>query len=216
MHKKTLLILLSITLAFGGLFARVGESRSSLEGRLVRSQLAVPYPDDRIMSKAKDNRVPYRHVVDYFPEDCQHAIYYKKTGNDKPIPAEIAISERQQRRNEEVYPEGWELHVVYLRNTSIFEAYRRNGQGGFEEVEVMALLDLSANNWQHAQDPKEPSVIGYQYVTEDGKLRARRYHDTVIVYMKELDVACEKRRDAVIGERAEEIKKTLPAELNGF
>lgn len=211
MKSKLTLFLSLLTLFFGvvSLEARLGESRSAIEGRLLKSGVGIAYEGERYLAKVTDNRVPYRYYVDMFPKGIEHAVYFKKGfGDEPPTTLDIELSERLKGRGLEVFPEGWDIHVVYLKGTSIFESYRLNGDS-INHFVKNAILDLNkgTSSWKMVgkDEKKVDSAFGYTHVLANGKFRALVINNTVIVYNPKLDETVFKRLDIKV-----------PADIKGF
>lgn len=219
MLTKNLLFILALSIvgAPGTLLeARIGESRTQLDNRLLLSGLAIPYPEERVESKISAREMPYSNLVEFFPEGIENAVYFKKTGGEKPILEEIALPSGYESRGREFFPDGWDLHVGYLRGVSVFEAYRRNGPG-LHTVEVEALLALNGDDWQPARGSSDtPSAFGYDYENGDGSVRARHRGNTLLIFMTKMDEAVQSRISLAKEEEAAEIRAALPGEIQGF
>lgn len=185
--------------------ARLGEKRSALERRLLEKKSAIDYGTDRALGKLTDKTVPYKYIAEAYPPECQHVFYFKKIIDEKATTVDIEKPSLAKAHQVEHYPDGWDLHVVFLRDTSVFECYRLNHER-LNEFQINSLLDLNrgTSKWRELKDEEEPepSILSYEYVTEDGKFRAKLYSNMLVIYSVDLDKTIMK---AVEGKVAEQI-----------
>lgn len=213
---SALFLLLVILIPGSPVAARIGESRAQLENRLVLTGLAIPYPEDRVEAKIRARQMPHSDQVDFFPEGIENAVYYKKTNGEEPILEEIKLPPGYGSREREVFPEGWDLHVAYLRGVSVFEAYRRNGEA-LHPLEVEALLALNGGDWNPVDGSEtKPSAFGYDFEKADGSVRARVGGSTLLVFMTKMDEAVQSRMSLAKEEETAEVRSALAGELKGF
>lgn len=186
--------------------ARIGERRTDIERRLMDKKTAITYGNDRVEGKLTDKTVPYRHLAlaEVFPPECQHAFYFKKVLDEKVTPQDIEKLPADKAHQRETYPDGWDIHVAFLRDVSVMECYRLNHER-LNEFQINGLLELNkgASKWKELldSDEAEPSVFGYDYLTEDGKLRAKLYGNMLIIYTAELDRTMMKTVEAKVSEQ---------------
>lgn len=192
--------------------ARVGESQTQLESRLLSDRTAVKIPSRDVTAKLEHRSVPYRGLLRHLPQEFEHVIYYK--------PAERARASRADLSAE--FPEGWEVHVIYHRGRSLFEAYRRNGAGitRYEEEGIL-LLNRRDSYWKRIpQDQARDTAIGYNYELDDGTLRAFRQGPYLIIYNAEMDKKLKEAIDAIRAEERAEAdalaQQKAPDSLQGF
>src|SRR5690606_21341589 len=94
--------------------ARVGETKSDMESRLMRNRRVIEYPARYLERKLQEprSRVPYREYLPHFAEGSVHTIYFKKAEDATVSRSDLDTS---------AFPDGWDLHVVYYQNISVFE-----------------------------------------------------------------------------------------------
>ncbi|HPA20972.1 MAG TPA: hypothetical protein PLU30_24700 [Verrucomicrobiae bacterium] len=203
------IIMLAATLALAtpqASHARIGERRTDIERRLMEKKTAITYGNDRVEGKLTDKTVPYRHLAlaEVFPPECQHAFYFKKVLDEKVTPQDIEKLPADKAHQRETYPDGWDIHVMFLKDASVMECYRLNHER-LNEFQINGLLELNkgASKWREVldTDTAEPSVFGYDYVTEDGKLRAKLYGNMLIIYNAELDRTMMKTVEGKVAEQ---------------
>jgi hypothetical protein len=197
-------VILTCTLAQ----ARVGESRGSLENRLLKDRTAVKVPSRLQEKLLNDRSVPYRALYEYFPESVEQEVYYKLAENGQATTADL----------ETAFPDGWMVHVVYLNGQSVFEAYRRNGPGitRYEEEGIL-MVNKDGSHWQRVNPKDVPNTaIGCSLERADGEVRAIRKGNFLIVYRTEFDEAVKKLQDEARAETDAEAQENAPASLQGF
>lgn len=186
--------------------ARIGERRTDIERRLMDKKAAITYGKDRVEGKLTDKTVPYRHLAlaEVFPPEIQHAFYFKKVLDEKVTPQDIEKLPADKAHQRETYPDGWDIHLAFLRDVSVMECYRLNHER-LNEFQINGLLELNkgASKWREVLDTDvaEPSVFGYDYVTDDGKLRAKLYGNMLIVFTAELDKTMMKTVESKVAEQ---------------
>lgn len=201
----TLVCLLGIV---HGVQARPGESRSTLERRLLDGRIAVKFPDREIDAKLEDRGVPYKNLFEFFPEGLEHEIYFKPAGAEKASQGDIETKS----------PEGWELHVIYYKGQSVFEAYRRNG-GGISrfEQEGLMMLNKGQSFWKRVDKNQiKDSAIGYDFERDDGELRAARRGNYFIIFLPEFDNMLFAKMEEERQLADEDAKEKAPQSLAGF
>jgi len=204
-HLIALMVSLAIV-APQATHARIGERRTDIERRLMDKKTAMPYPATRAEGKLTDKTVPYRHLglAEVFPPGCQHVFYFKNVLDEKVTPEQIEKLPADKAHQRETYPDGWDMHVVFLRDVSVMECYRLNHER-LNEFQINGLLELNkgTSKWKELLDTDEaqPSVFGYDYVTEDGKLRAKLYSNMLILFTAELDSTMMKTVEGKVSEQ---------------
>lgn len=188
--------------------ARIGESQSSLEGRLLRDRTAVKYRSQDVQARLNDRSVPYRGLYSFFPGGVVHELYFK--------PAEDSRASR--RDLSDAFPEGWTLHVVYWRGQSVFEAYRRNGSNisSFEEAGLLSLVSGDSYWKRIPREQAKPSAFGYNFEREDGRLRALRSNNYLIIFRPEFDELVLQEQETARAEREARDQERAPDSLQGF
>lgn len=197
-----------LSLSHGALQARIGESRSTLEGRLLRDRTAVKVPTKKQQNLIGHRSVPYRQYLEYFPENAEHMLYYK------PAEAERASTDDL----DDQFPEGWMLHVVYYKGRSVFEAYRRNGAAiNRHERSGLLLRAKGESFWKNiGPNDREDSAMGYSMERDDGEVRANQQGNFMIFYMPEFDLAIKEQMDEEKAENDLLAQETAPDSLEGF
>src|SRR5690606_27931788 len=139
----------------------------------------IEYPARYLERKLNEprSRVPYREHLPHFAEGSVHTIYFKKAADATVSRSDLDVS---------AFPDGWDLHVVYYQNISVFEAYRRNG-ASLSDAEVDALLALKRGDsfWKRVNRREPPQVWGCDFVLEDGSMMAVRQGNFLIFYRPE-------------------------------
>ncbi len=143
-------MILRLTALFAALFfayaahARIGESRSSFENRLMsKSDGGYQYEnkEDRLREIFE---LPYRNLMLIFPKDTQNNFYFKKADMSLATKSDVV---RQNELN------GWEVHVCFFKETSVMEFYRRRGAKITPE-EIAGLLETMQNSMKKKDDEK--------------------------------------------------------------
>lgn len=133
--KNILRFGLGALLVFGvgvaSLEARVGERRSDIEKRLnSRLNGAYQYPKEDTLREALE--LPYSQLFYIQPFGSANSFYFKRPDDELTTKAEVF-------NQQDLY--GWELHIAYLKDTSVLEFYRRHGDPmTFEELEALMRL----------------------------------------------------------------------------
>lgn len=209
-HVQQILFLVLLTLfPVSQSFSRVGESRSQLEGRLTKDRIGMKYPDNVFQKKKENKSLPYKNLVRYFPAESDVVAYYKKGIADKVDRADMSGDKRN-------WP-GWDLIVVYMRDQSVFECYRRNDRN-ISDFEFNAILNLNkgASHWISVKEKAAESAFNYQYMLFDQSLRVFRKGKYLMIFRPEFDHLVYKNRIAQEEVDAEEAKEQTPASVFGF
>lgn len=194
--------------------ARVGESRSKLEERLESSGLGKEYPSDVVDKKIQHGDLFYRWLYRLLPEGTEHVVYFKTADGARAGRDDVKHDNLKKIR----YPDGWDLHVIYLNGQSVFEAYRRNGPNP-NQYEIETILSLNQGNSSWVKVPgnqNEKSVFGYEYEREDEELRAKRQGRVFIIYYKGLDVSLWEKRQEELEEDKVKQQDSLEDSILGF
>lgn len=189
--------------------ARVGESIREIESRLTTQRTGLRYPDHRVEALIQHRSVPYRGLLEFFPEQVEHHLFYKPAEDRRASNRDI---------EEQNFPEGWHLHVVTLRDNSIFEAYRRLGAPLTDaEVEGLLLMHRGTSKWVRvSSNERGDSAFDYQFEREDEKLRARRWGSALLFFRPEFDENVFATRQEYREERRLEQEEMAPESLHGF
>jgi hypothetical protein len=192
-----------------GVEARVGESISRLEERLLSGRTAVRYSPHEVEGMVFHASTPYRELLRFLPDGFTHHYYFK--------PAE---DRRASRRDidDRTFSPGWHLHVISLRGVSVFEAYRRSGAPLSDaEVEGLLLLNRGASHWGRVSaDAVSKSAFGYLYEREDGELRAHRMGSTLLIFRPSLDERLHEARAEHLERVRRREMEAAPDSLSGF
>lgn len=189
--------------------ARVGESRASLEGRMLSDRTALRYPDAVVRDKLGDRNLPYRNLIEHMPQGVEHVMYFKRADGSHASNRDIA---------EHRFPDGWDLHVIYYQGVSVFEAYRRNGPGlsPFEEQGLLGV-NRGDSHWNRvAAADRGESAIGYTYERDDGYVRARREGRHMIFFRPGFDQRIQESLEAQRAKIREEQQAVAPDSIKGF
>lgn len=184
--------------------ARIGESRLSLEGRLLNSG-GIVYRDD----EAELNRrrgMPYLQYLPYLEGSVDVRIYFKTADGRKPMSSEL---------DPKRMGDGWDLHVVYIGGKSAVEVYKRSR--GITEYEMNELLARQAGGayWQRKEKPSageetEPTAFGYDMIRSDGRVCAKKMGgDALLLFNRQVDLQLATMKEADLIEQA-------PVSAEGF
>lgn len=179
-----------------------------MENRLTKDRRLMEYPQRYVGKKINHRSVPYRNYIEHFAAGSSHAVFFKKATDASVSRTDLDTAE---------FPEGWDLHVVYFQNVSVFEAYRRNG-AGLTDAEVNALLAQNQGNsfWKRVNRREQPQVWGCDFVLEDGTLMAFRQGNFLVFYRPEFEQIARDsyntKRESVLGEQ----EADAPSSVLGF
>lgn len=176
----------------------------------MRNRRVIEYPARYLERKLREprSRVPYREYLPHFAEGSVHTIYFKKAEDATVSRSDLDTS---------AFPEGWDLHVVYYQNISVFEAYRRNG-ASLSDAEVDALLALNQGDsfWKRVNRREQPQLWGCDFVLEDGSMMAARQGNFLIFYRPEFEEIARKGIEEVRAQAREEQVTRAPTSVLGF
>lgn len=212
---KRIILFLSVGLAsYSMCQARIGESRSKLESRILTKRVGVKYAPDTYNRKILENKkLPYYKMLEYLPEGVEHFVYFK--------PAEDRQASRSDVSDPKKVQPGWDLHVIFYRGKSVFEAYRRNGDA-ISNFELSGLLILNGRNSRWLKDDelkaKKPaeSFLGITYMLADGSVLATKRGNTLLFFTSELDEHLFQERKKIRDEKYDEAQKNAPHSVKGF
>ena len=209
--KKSIKLITTFILLFiclGSALARIGETQSTLESRLLQDRTAIKVPERKMKSLINHNTVPYRNLLMYFPENSEQVLYYKPASGEKAEMADLDVE----------FPRGWMLHVVFYKGRSVFEAYRRNGaRVNRHEQSGLLLLNKGDSFWKKIDDgAKEKSALGYSMERDDGEIRALSSGSFLIFYMPEFDKGIKTQLDERRAEKDASAKERAPNSIEGF
>lgn len=194
--------------------ARVGESRSQLESRLLRSSgKGLEIRGDELIQFYRQQS-PVYGWIEPIKDDVDLVIYFKI--NEDVIPTSGRLWETTGNRGRRPIrrPEGWLVYVVYYRGQSVLEYYLRSQ--ALSPYEERGLLSLHGkfDDWKRGRLPdseefRQMSVLPVNRYLPDGSIYASVGNDHVVLYNPRLD--------ELIAERRSELqRKEAPVSLQGF
>lgn len=181
--------------------ARIGESRNTIEGRLLNSG-GLPYKDEATIA-ARSKGKPYKKFEAVLPPSAEVRIYYKTADGTRPKPSEL-----EGRR----VGSGWDVHVLYVNGRSVLEIYERSQE--ISEFELNQLLAVQAGGafWKklEASEEKAASAFDYGMIRSDGEVRAIKVGEKGLLFV-----------DAAFDTRLAEVKEAdllekAPVSVQGF
>jgi hypothetical protein len=158
--------------------ARVGETQDEFEHRILQPFVGKFMPKDKSADPAKEEELmrqqPFNDIRDHFPEGIRERKYWKS-----------AVPNMLSNEN------GWRVHVFFLENRSVLEAYQRVGDS-LSQFEIEHLLRANQGNseWRKLEpdsDEAKSSSIGCDYELADGTKRARIIGGWIMVFSTKLD-----------------------------
>lgn len=157
-----LVLLLFITCSFAQ--ARVGESRSAVESRLLNSG-GLEYSDDDMVARLKKGK-PYTKLDGVMPASTEVRIYFKTADGTRPKPSELRAGQ---------VGTGWDLHVLYINGRSVMELYERSQSMSDFEMNRLLAVQAGGSFWKKVEkgEEKAPSAFGYEMIRDDGEVRAK-------------------------------------------
>ncbi len=204
--KRALPLITAALILITSAHARIGESKSSLENRLLKDRTAVKVPSRDRDALLEHRSVLYKNLYEFLPEDIEQEIYYKLAEDGQATTADL----------EELFPDGWMVHVIYYKGQSVFEAYRRNGAGiNRYEEEGILMLNKGGSHWQYVKDASE-TAIGYNMERADGEVRALKKGNYLILYRTEFDQGIKTLKDEAAAEGDALSKEAAPDSIQGF
>jgi len=208
-HSGWGLLTLAVTLVAPEASARVGESMTRMEERLLSGRTAVRYSPHEVEGMVSHASTPYRDLLRFIPEEFNHHYYFK--------PAEARRASRRDI-DERTFSPGWHVHVISLRGVSVFEAYRRSGaQLSDAEVDGLLLLNRGTSHWRRVSgEAASASAFGYLYEREDAELRAQRMGSTLLIFRPSLDERLYKARAEYLERVRRREVEAAPDSLTGF
>ncbi len=187
--------------------ARIGDSLADFERRLFSAGgIAYPKEEEEGKQSRRPPSGPYSQYLDYLGSSAEARIYFKSDDGQRPRQVEIAAKKLGS---------GWEVHVLFVSGKSVLELYKRVG-GSTSEYETNALLGLLGGGgfWKEPEPPVEgeeapPSAFGFDYVRNDGEVRAKKSGGGLMVFRRQLDEYLAKKHDSTLQEKA-------PVSVQGF
>ena len=208
---------LSLFAAFP-LEARIGESRSELESRLIRQSGRGLEVSDGDLESFHLGRSPAAGPVSALEgEKVDFVLYYKINDEVIPTSARLWRKDRNGRRtsNPEPKPDGWMLHVVYLNGVSVLEYYQRSKSLTSVEREGLLARNQGNSGWARGKPPSDddgvlvPKVFPVNHYRKDFAVYGNLRGDNVLFF--------DPRLDALVHEKQiEAAEEEAPASLDGF
>jgi hypothetical protein len=183
--------------------ARIGESRESLERRLFASG-GIIYRDKEERSSRRQSG-PYSGYMQYLGSSAEVRVYFKSDDGSQPAQTDIGKGDLRS---------GWELHVLYVAGKSVFEQYKRIGNMTEQESNALLALLGDGGYWAEPEAPAEgeeppPSAFGFDYVRNDGAVRAKKGGGGLMVFQKQLDEFLARQQESDRNQKA-------PLSVRGF
>lgn len=160
------------------LSARVGETQEEFERRLFQPSVGKFIPKDKNADPGKDEEIqrqqPFNAARAHFPEEIRERKYWKSA-----VPGVLSNDN------------GWKVHVFFLANVSVLEAYQRIGDSlSTFEIENILRANQGSSEWKSVERDSleaKASSIGCDYELADGSLRAKVVGNWMMVYSTKLD-----------------------------
>ncbi|CAA6677336.1 MULTISPECIES: hypothetical protein [unclassified Lentimonas] len=194
--------------------ARIGESKSMLEKRLLSSG-GLAYRDEAIIEARRDG-MEYEGFLDYIVSDVDVQVYHKSSSEDSK-------ALRSKFNAKRMLP-GWDLHVVYVNGKSVIEIYQRSPKMTEQEMNLLLHLQGNGQRWRKVDkaeravgadvptssaDKKELSAFGYQMLRNDGAVRAKNVSRGLLFVDAEMDAKFAIARD-------DDRNSSAPESVKGF
>ncbi|MGF1448026.1 MAG: hypothetical protein ACFB20_01265 [Opitutales bacterium] len=192
--------------------ARIGDTVGRFEQRLFNEGGGTRYTRHFLRAKL-DDPVPPIQMREYFPQGHEVRVYYKKDYRKEANSQDLDDGEN---------PPGWDIYVVFVGGRSVMETYRRNGSA-MTEHELNGLLHVQRGTsvWVRKEGEEVlPSELGYDFLREDGELRAVKgsgqVRNALTFYLVDLDEMILRQRDQERAQAEEEAQEKAPASISGF
>jgi len=197
--------------------ARIGDSESQLERRLLRgSDKGLEITDDDLESFYRTRSPIFMDLKILAEEGLQYKLYYKSADDSNASSNRLWLEDKKGRRSDRPVPkpDGWLLHVAYLNGVSVLELYQRSEELTDVEIEGLLLMNAGDTRWVKGPPlPGEkviiPQVFAANHHREDLAVYADIQEDSVLMFDPRLD----SRIHEMELERAEE---EGPESLEGF
>jgi len=192
-------------------FARIGESRSSLENRLIEKGGAINVSNGQVYQHLLQ-KTPFTAALPPDDKEVTVAIYYKKADDERAFASQLLDDRDQPLKN----PPGWILYVAYYQGQSMLEYYRK--PGGITEAETngILLLNRGSANWvrQKLPETENPgddyeSILPHNLHRSDYRVLANATGDGLLIF----NVGFENHLGKLKRERE---KEAAPDSLAGF
>jgi hypothetical protein len=210
----------------GDLGARIGEKRSTLESRLLKSNGIVLRSDEII--EERQTGMPYLDYEVFFPKPYEVRLYFKSSDGSRPKQDELETNNLKQAFDRKAAPkkplstidptekklEGWELHVLYIQGTSVLEVYKKTTSITEQEINYLLALQSGKSFWTESTSANLPegkhSALGFDFSRADHYLRAKKLSSRSIMFFRtQTDEFFHK---ALLKDREEE----APESIKGF
>ncbi len=199
--------------------ARIGETRATLEGRLLSDRRGAIYDKDTQQKKLRERGYPVAAIMPLLElaGKPEVAIYFKKAEDARVLTRDLAPE----------YPDGWDLAVFYLSGRSVIEVYRRNGPDLTDaEIQHILVLQQGHSVWQRVNGHPEHAaaaaageplpVLPAEYWREDALVAAFRkerffvcYHPPFEAILRQIKAARDAHHDA-------NARQNAPSSVDGF
>ncbi len=200
------------------LHARLGESRSELERRLLQGSDRAMEVTDGSLEEFYQSRAPVRESLRILEENgLEYTVYYKSGDDVGAASSDLWLRDRSGRRSDrpDPKPDGWLLHVAYLNGVSVLEYYSRSEP--LTEIESAGILlrNVGESRWVKGKVPTDdenvivPRVFPANHYREDFAIYADIQDDSVLLFDPRLDVR-------VFELNLEKAKEEAPQSLEGF
>ena len=208
------------------LFARIGEKRSTLESRLLKSNGIVLRTDEMI--EDRQTGMPYLDYEVFFPKPYEVKLYFKSSDGSRPKPDELKTNNLKQAFDRKAPPkkplstldssvkklEGWELHVLYIQGTSVLEVYKKTTSITKQELNYLLSLQSGKSFWTESTSANLPegkhSALGFDFSRADHYLRAKKISSRSVMFFR--TQTDEFFHNSLMKEREEE----APESIKGF
>jgi len=191
---------ISIAAISSPISARIGDSKSNLESRLLKANGIVLREDSLLENR--QTGMPYLEYEEYFPKPYEVRLYFKPADGRRPKPEELANNKLTQafdRRSPARKPlsaidttqkklDGWELHVLYVKGNSVLEVYKKTSDITEFEIKHLLVIQAGKSFWQESTPQDLPdgkfSALGFQLARDDGQLRAKKLGSRAIMIFR--------------------------------
>jgi len=198
--------------------ARIGESRSGLESRLVRESGRGLEVSDGDLSAYYLGRSPVAGMTSVLGGlGLDFVVYYKTNDGTIPTSARLWRKDRSGRRsdNPEPTPDGWLLSVLYLNGVSVMEHYQRSKPLTVVETEGLLARNQGKSEWVVGTPPSDdkkavvPEIFPVNHYRKDFGIYANVRGDTALFFDPRLDILIREKQ-------LEAAEKEAPVSLDGF
>ena len=180
--------------------ARIGDSKSNLESRLLKANGIILRENSLLENR--QTGMPYLEYEEYYPKPYEVRLYFKPADGRRPKPEELAnnkLSQAFDRRNPPRKPikaqdttvkklDGWELHVLYVKGVSVLELYKKTSPITEHEIKHLLSLQSGRSFWEESSQDDLPegkfSALGFDLKREDGLLRANKLGPKAIMLFR--------------------------------